>query len=357
MSQDDLAAAIGITAFQTISDIERCNREVRASELTKIAKALSVTVSDLLQETEPDRPPILWRKRPEDARRIEADFLLKCQQYKLLEDISGQTRSHSFPEQDVDLEKSPYSRAAELALSVGQEFNLGSQPAVALAKVLEEKYNVKIWHADLGMDGSAACTIGSFGPAILMNLQEAPWRRNFNFAHELFHLVTWKSIPPSTLIGNENRWTLVEKLANAFAAAVLLPADLVIAEFERRLTNGKIKVVDLIDFARRFEISTEALLWRLVGLRRVEQNDVEHLLADEDFRTLDRVSMRGKWFQPPKFPEKYVRLAVLAYQRASISRAKIAHLLETSLLDLPAFLQQYGLDASQTFCTELPASG
>jgi hypothetical protein len=73
-------------------------------------------------------------------------------------------------------------------------------------------------------EGSAASIWGPFGPAILMNSNEAPWRRNYNFAHEVFHLITWDSIPPGLL-----------------SERVDLQNKVVMVEFRNRISQNKIE--------------------------------------------------------------------------------------------------------------------
>ena len=116
--------------------------------------------------------------------------------YHEVEQLCGIEESYEFPQRKVDLERMTFEDAVKLALHVSHDFNLGSRPALALENTLQDRFWVKIWYEDLGGDGSAASTYGNFGPAILMNSKEAPWRRNYSFAHEVFHLVTWSSFPP-----------------------------------------------------------------------------------------------------------------------------------------------------------------
>ena len=42
------------------------------------------------------------------------------------------------------------------------------------------------------------------------------------------------------------------------------------------------------------------------------------------------------------FPERFVRLAFVAYKKGRLSKAKLAEMLDTSLIDLPKTLQEYG---------------
>jgi Zn-dependent peptidase ImmA (M78 family) len=140
---------------------------------------------------------------------------------------------------------------------------------------------------DLGKKGSAACVMGEFGPAILMNKSEAPWRRNYNFAHELFHLIAWESLSPDFLTSDEKIWGKVEQVAEVFASNLLLPADLVLNAFNEKVSNNKIYYIDLVGIARDFDVSTSALLYRLLNLGQVDKKTVEKLLSDPEFIKLD----------------------------------------------------------------------
>ena len=267
LAQKDLASQLGVGSAETISQIERGQREVKAWELVQLAKLLFVELSELVTIEEPEPlPSVLWRASPTTEPTIkQADFLSRCQQYATLEALSAAPPPRPFPKKKVNPHSINFADARELAQEIHREFALGDRPAAVLENTLEDYYGVKVWYAELN-EGSAAATVGSFGPAILMNLQEAPWRRNYNFAHEVFHLVTWDSIPPQLLSENQDLWDKIEKMANAFASCLLLPGDSVRVEFEKRVVNGKISFTDLVGIARKFDVSTEALLYRFLHL-------------------------------------------------------------------------------------------
>ncbi len=176
----------------------------------------------------------------------------------------------------------------------------------------------------------------------LMNLNEAPWRRNYNFAHEIFHLITWNSFPPDLLEKDQNLWDKLEKTANVFASCLLLPSDVVTVEFEKNIDKNSIAYIDLIGMARKFDVSTEALLFRLLNLKLLDKNTVDNILKDQLFREIDKSTMAPSWWQPPEFPERFVRLAFVVYKKGRLSKAKLAEMLDTSLIDLAKTLQEYG---------------
>ncbi len=67
--------------------------------------------------------------------------------------------------------------------------------------------------------------------AVLINRREVAGRRHFDLAHELFHVLTWDTMPPDHVeAAVETSRNRVEQLANKFASAVLMPAA-VLARF------------------------------------------------------------------------------------------------------------------------------
>ena len=354
LKQAELAERMGFKASETISQIERGEREVKAWELTQLSRILAVSVNDLLSEDKPPKEPVvLWRQSPEDQKEIkEANFIKRCRQYAFLEEISGVKGSRCFPQKKVDPETIDFNTAETLAVEIRGEFQLGDRPGEELEEKLQNVYGVKIWYMAME-EGSAASTIGPFGPAILMNLNEAPWRRNFNFAHEFFHLITWDSIPPIIIRREEKFWDKLEKIANVFASNLLLPGDALNVEFDNYLNKKKISYIDLIMIARYFRVSTLALLYRLLNLKRISKTNLDKVRNDPLFREIDRATMVPNWWHPPKIPERFVRIAFAAHQKGRLSRTKLSEMLDTSLFDLSNTLNEYGLSDSGGYDAEV----
>lgn len=357
-SQQDLATLVGFSAPQIISSIEKGERDVKAWELVSLAKALKLSTTELISQQElPPLPQVLWRKIPQQEQSIkEAEFLKHCQDYYDLEQLCCLPAFVELPQKKVDPEALDYANVEQIANYVLKEFDLGAIPADSLEQILENNFRVKIWYTDLGEDGSAASTIGSFGPAILMNGREAPWRRNYNFAHELFHLLTWHSIPAELQQTRPDLWSKIEKLANAFASSLLLPAEQVTFAIQKCTKDGQLSYIDLVKIARDFSVSTEALLYRLLNKGILNKKAVDKALDDPNFRAIDLSSMAENWKDSPALPERYVLLAFTAYKKGNISRARLAQYLETSLVNLTNFLLEYGLDDRQDYETKVRAA-
>ena len=316
MSQQELSDLLHVDHAQIISQIENGERQVKAWELARISSVLHTSVSDLLQEEALAEPVVLWRDKPENNyQKVETEFIHRSRSYDLVEKLSGVRPKSQLRPTAMLGEKLGYPEAAELANEVAHSMNLGRVPATSLTKVLEEDFGVKIFYRE-DLSGSAASAVGDFGQSILMNSSEAPWRRNYNFAHELFHLVTWNAMPPQRLRQDQGLRDKFEKLANYFASCLLLPAECVLTAFQE------------------FDVSTEALLWRLVNLRQIKADEVRKVLIDPAFRELDRSTMVDRWSRPKELSDRYVRLCFLSFQKGQLSRAKLAELIGLSLAEL-----------------------
>jgi len=347
LTQEELARQMGFASRQILSDLERGRRDVKAAELMQLARALHTDVSTLLAPSEvADRPMVLWRARPQtEAEHVQTEFLTWCERYAYVVSAAGgsQRQRDRLPSIKIEGRDLNYAAVEELANEIARLLDLGSRPAPGIQMAIETQFDVLVWYLDLGPDGSAACAKGPFGAAMLVNRFEAPWRRNFDMAHELFHLITWDSLNPR-IAADHDVASQAERLANAFAAALLLPAEAVKAEMEAHAEKGLVTRADLVAVARDFDVSTEALVWRLLNIGLgFDRNRVRALLADPALKQLDRASMVGKWWQPSPLPVRFVRLAYVAMVKGRLSRAKLAQYLECSLIDLPDRLDQYGV--------------
>lgn len=336
-TQQQLADALGFSASQIISNIESGQREVKAWELFKIAGALHTSADWLLGISELERPAVKWRAKPEGNHvpEIEARFLQRCERYALLERWCETPPFKELKPITLAGPNPSFGVVGREAQNVRDGMGLGVRPACTLEKTLEEDYGVKIIYESLGDKGAGFSVTGPFGPAVLMNADNVPWRRNYSLAHELFHLLT----PP----GWESH--LCEKLADVFASALLLPAEPVFDALSARSEGGKISFSSLVEIACEFEVSIDALVWRLVNLGRLAKADVEGELGpDSQLRRLDRVSRPTT--PPPSvgLPERFQRLCFMAYRKGKIGRAKLAEFLETNLVDISEQLDQEDAD-------------
>jgi Zn-dependent peptidase ImmA (M78 family)/DNA-binding XRE family transcriptional regulator len=344
ITQAALAAAAGFASLQIVSAIETGQREVKAWELVKLARALHTSIDVLLGLDEPAEARVFWRRGSVGISAVrEAQLRERAERFALLEEWCDLPPAELLPEFAFDPRRASIADAERLALAVSRTLDLGSRPAASLLRVLEERFRLKVFYDELGGDESAACACEAFGAAVLLNAAQAPWRRNFSLAHELFHLVTWSAVESVWPAAGEPEWSeRLEMLADVFASYLLLPAAEVSARLDARTAEGReLEGTDVIAMAREFDVSTEALAWRLVNLGRRDAEWARALLANTEFRRRDRLTMSTRWRRPDvPFPERYVRLALLAYEKDRLSLSRLAEFLETSIGEVYALIEE-----------------
>ena len=323
LSQHDLAAALNFKSAQIVSQIENDEREIKARELVLLAKALSTSVDNLLSASELHLPSARWRDRPSEGfEATEAKLCLRCERYALLEEWNDEGARRELPQGSLPRGRHSTPSDVELAANeIRAAMQLGGRPAASLQGVLEEWYGIRIFYDSFA--GSGLCVDGEFGKAILLNRNQVRWRRNFSLAHEVFHLVA------ANCYGDPDRET-EEKHANIFASALLLPSDSLLPPLDAKARNGKVALQDLILTAREFDVSTEALLWRLCNLRKLTAENVKDLTSNRAVLAFEK----WKLDLPPALPERFERLTYSAYQRGRIGKRKLAEFLEISVNQL-----------------------
>jgi len=188
ISQKKLSQELGFPNYQTLSSIEKGKRQIKVSELDKIAKVLGVTSTYLLGEESFNTNKVLWRKCSNDVEcmKLENEFKKLCNNYRQLSDLINRKYEKFVPPSPQKLQKDIYENDFEFARNLAEDyvvsFNLGKYPAKALVDSLQEK-NILIFYDDIGECGSSASLIGEFGAAILLNKIDVPWRRSFDIAH------------------------------------------------------------------------------------------------------------------------------------------------------------------------------
>ena len=281
LSQDELAEVLGVKDRQTVSAMENGARRVRAEELLAIVERLGVPLDYF---TDPFRldgeARFSWRQNgvPRDgldeyertaSRWIGAYRTLAAQvgrEAPLLRRALGLSRASSF----------------EDAMHAGERFvremELGPVPAVCLRASMEAALGILVLMVDAtrGISG-AACRLPELDIVLIVR-GEVAGRRHFDLAHELFHLLTWDAMPPEHLeeAGDASR-NRVERLANTFAAAVLMPAEAVAsvggwADLGRNALIARLNAV-----ADELQVTSSALRWRLVALGYLNRVQAESI--------------------------------------------------------------------------------
>lgn len=360
LSIGEATSRLGFGNYQTLSNIEKGEREVKANELMLFARTYFCSLNSLLIGDEIPHASVhfLWRRAPlERKEEVEAAIIHRVEGYHLLEKLLGLVGEGAGLTITVSLaDIRTYQQVDTLATRVSGFLNLGSRPALSLQKVMEQVLRTKILFVKLSEFGSAASTVHpEFGAAIVVNNEEAPWRINFTLAHELFHIITWNTFNPSDLEQNELLFRDIEKKAERFASTLLLPESTVREELSSRIKSQKLSFSDIVDIAREFGVSSQALLYRMANLRIVEWEKANDLAKNDELHQIDRRIRRDTANEAPS-SERFTILAVKCLRRGLISRGKFSELLEIDRADIDDFLEYRGLCEEEGESIEIMAS-
>lgn len=341
---------------QTLGQVENGDRDIKAWELAKISAVLRLDMTSFFpSDRKATQPTVLWRQQPENHERLEAEFVRLCKDYKFVEELNHVDVNgfRTFPKKGIDLKSFKYRDAYALAEEIRDELSLGDYPASSLVKTLEEKYGLKFFFDGLDEKASAASSVSEYGACIVISASEPAWRQHFSIAHELFHIATWSSALIEQVKNNKELWDHNERLANSFAAGLLVPAETLRREIRLLARENKLNDAGMVSIARQFGVSLDALLWRMVNLHLIQQEVVERLFANEQLRAIDRES-REETPRPFYFSGRFVRLAYLAYENGEISRGRLAKMFKQSMSALNGYLKQFGL--AEVGNNEIPLS-
>jgi len=337
----ETAASLAGISVTALSDLENSKREPKFSRLSSIAEIYRKPIDFFLSEQLAPPEILLWRAQPdseEERKQTESQFRQLCHQYRRLEILMNEVKEPDLPKPDIPKDKEfNYSIARFFAHKVQKAFPLDDIPIRSLKKTLEESYYVKIFYLDFS--GSSIATVSEeFGPAILLNSRNKQWRRSYDLAHELFHILTWtvfRTKEPYSINPSEDE----EKLANAFASALLMPQEPLEQKVRLRINEqGKISLDQLDDIAREYDVSLEALIYRIAGIFMFNAEKVESYrkAASEYMRC---ISPRQS-YKPDKFPERYYQLAQRALREGRLSLMQFAKYMDISYKKAQEYLTE-----------------
>jgi transcriptional regulator with XRE-family HTH domain len=267
----EFAAAIDLDPT-VVSNIERGLRAVKTSELTRIARALRISPLAILDENS------LLARMPMAARAqgvlvAESDVYNKLTVLAELHEVLSRGGISNHPRlDDLPTVKNEYwKRAADkLAAWVFDHIELRSDGIDRFAQLndaIERDLGIDVVVAPSREEDffGAAITDREF-PVIFVQSSQLRARALFTLAHELGHVLVQDGVHYSIdtdLAGRDDR----ERLANAFAASVLMPE----AEVRDMLDSGGRTAQSVARMLIKFGVSFESLVYRLYNLRLIDE--------------------------------------------------------------------------------------
>ena len=387
LTQDQVACHLGVSR-PTIVQIEAGNRGVSSLELDRLAYCYGRDIRELLAasfEAE-DGLVALFRRDPElsgDETALQAlrESLALGREVANLEQLLGIDRDlgavATYTPPVAGSKWAAVQQGERVAGAERRRLGLSVGPLPDVAELLEGQ-GVRTAQAELPEEVSGLTLFEpEVGILVVANLRHHVLRRRFSYAHEYAHVLLDRE--QRGLVSRAGaRGSLLEVRANAFAAAFLLPEEGVrrfvqgrakgrpsreqlevfdgeeVLRAEARSAPGSqtIQIYDVVPLAHFFGVSTAAALYRLLNLRLINKSDLATLQEQHRRGVAREVAKLLRLPEPDhgaerhQFRRRFLTLALEAYRREEITRAKLrelAAMVETNDADLYRILEEVGI--------------
>ena len=380
LSQQVAADQLGVSRT-AVTQLEAGNRSVSTLELTRLSHLYLRPVADFLREGARDEDEdvlvALYRVAPgleQDPSTHEqvARCVSLYREGVRLERLLGVEPRSGPPSYEPRMPRSSGEAVAQgeqTAIQERRRLGIGSAPIADVSELIASQ---GIWASGVelpnGMSG-LFLRHRSIGLAILVNSSHPRGRKRFSYAHEYAHALLDRD-RNITVSSTDNSSELVERRANAFAAALLMPRNGVYdalrnldkglpsrqehtvfdvasgghieAELRSPARSQRITCKDIAIVAHHFGVSYQAGLYRLKSLRHISLRESRDLLEQEEFgreylKALDMFGDVGEREQRRYWDRglrgEIAHLAIEAYRREEISRGRVLELSGTLGID------------------------
>lgn len=350
MTQEELSQRLGFKDRQILSHIESGKRRVSSEELIKFMQLLEKPLDFF---TDPalivGENVMSWRAEEESPEmRAFEEWALSL--VGVQRELIKQLKEPVSPlRMFLPLEKnSTFEEATAAAENLLTAWEILSAPAPQLQPKIESELKVMVLPVDAPDHISGGAVNLPEGATIFLNRKHSRGRRHFTLAHELFHILTWNTMPPEKFDfeGRNGKSSRVERLADNFASALLMPFNLLVEQLEEwqkgANPSGKLDPArvppkqwfkDAADF---FQVSVVALKYRLINAK---------LLLAEALESLN-LNIHEDLDPSPAFGYTLLDRLNRGIDRGFISARKASTLLQSSIDDLAELLRKNQLTPS-----------
>ena len=392
LTQEDVARRLDLSR-SSVAQIELGGRAVSGLELDRLARLYGRDIRDLLaaERQQPEESVIaLFRAEPAIAERGEVlealrDCIVLSRELANLERLLGLDRSRpSVPVYSLGPLRGKgqaIEQAARVAAEERRRLGLGERPLGDVEELLEGQ-GIRTAVIDLPEEVSGLTLMErGLSLSVIVNRRHHHLRRRFSWVHEYAHLLFDRE-RRGTISRASDRDDLSEIRANVFAASFLMPENGV-RDFLAHLGKGRarrerfevfdeeavvpaesredpgaqaIQLYDVALLAHHCQVSRSAMLHRLFNLRLLAVAERDRLFLEEESgkgRELERLLRLPQIDHTEArnaFRSRFLGLALEAFRREEISRAKLRELValvglsEEQLRDL---LEDAGLDGEE----------
>jgi len=389
MTQDDVARHLGVSR-STVAQRELGKRAVTGIELSRLAYLFGKDLRSFVAVEAPDQEDALvalFRLHPElSSQEAVLDALRHClalgRELTNLERLLGVDRGLAtvvaYPLPRPRTKWEAIQQGERIALEERRRLGLGLAALQDVAELLEAQ-GIRTAHVTLPEDISGLTLIEpEIGFFVVANLEHHILRRRFSYAHEYCHVLVDRD-ERGLVSRGQDRDKLIEIRANAFAAGFLMPADAV-RRFIGSLGKGQpsrmevevfdeegpvqararaapgsqdIQLYDVVQMAHHFGVSRAAACYRLKSVRLLTSAELDSLIEQDragrgrEIEKLLGLPEPDHQARRNEFRHRFLGLAIEAFRRAEISRAKlveVAAMVDVDASDVDRATSDLGLD-------------
>lgn len=346
VSQDAAARQLGISRPTYIA-IEKGLRDVKPGELLALAGLFKTQVSRLVRQDSPPAQiaPHMRGEIPQASEDVGvSEAIDKLSEFVddyqfLLEKTNARLIPVIAPPQVDQSTISIEHVAARVAQRERSNLGFGErEPIGDLRKTLDEVgVHVFVDVLKSNLAGIYAFVHG-FGYCILVNRLHPLVRMRWTVAHEYGHFLFDRDKPGVDYLSTPMRRPKGESFADAFASNFLMPAEGVRRQFDdAKQRSGDVNVGDVCRIADFYKVSLMAMTLRMESLKLIQTGTWDMLSESgvkiSDIRREAGVEITEQRTTLDIFPERYLLLAIQAWNAGSITTSQFAKLLRRSPMD------------------------
>ena len=344
LTQAEVAAKLGLSR-QTFIAIEKGERRPSAEELVKIVETLQVSLHDLLKEhrsvgevsprfrlglgaSELELRGAVDKLEQLGRRYVELESLLGIARVKAPLESLETYRATSGDQRRSKLAGEDAARTLRGVLG------LGDSPAPDVAPRLETEAGIRLFHLDLPSSVAGIFIWGDeIGACVAVNRRHPLERRLWSLLHETGHFLRDREAGDVFPTTGPERMDTSEVFADTFAREFLLPPTGLARRFGEvmRANGSRFTVADIFSLTRAYGVSFQAMCTRLEDLDLLPAGTHDRL-KQQKFKVREVEAQLGlirPWQEATGLPERYVTLALAAYEAEKISEGSLAEYLMT----------------------------
>jgi transcriptional regulator with XRE-family HTH domain len=337
LTQEDLAMSVELSS-EFISLLELGRRSPSLESLSRIAKFLDKEISFfILEQTESFDSLIKGDKLDAKTRRLLKKFRNDCDEYLLLEEMTGRQSDLAPLYANV--------RAEKLAEQERRRLDLGNNPISKVFSLLEQRGLHVIRRPipeDIRISGVFVFLDYKQAAFALINSNQPYHQQILTATHEYAHYLRDRYDGP--IIDNpdifiEDYITLYhgrEKFAQTFALHFLLPPEKLKDFIEKDLRSKHLHMEDILYIRRYFDVSFLALIQMLKKMEYISLRQFKEC-QKWDWEQVEPSLFGSKETQIPQagrghslLSDRFVSLVLDAYRLKKISAEKASKLLRIS---------------------------